>query len=102
MQTYELTKDAEQDLRELARYTLSQWGKKILRQYQKGLKDTFYAIATNEVPQRTFSEVFADLYVTKYRYHYIFYFTDIQTRLVIIGVIHERRDIVSRLSSRLS
>ena len=102
MQTYVLTKDAEQDLRELARYTLSQWSRKILRQYQQGLKDTFNAIVNNDVPKRAFSEVFSDLYVTKYRYHYVFYFTDILPKPVIIGVIHERRDIVSRLSSRLS
>jgi toxin ParE1/3/4 len=102
MVLYELTKDAEQDLREVARYTLNRWGKEMLQQYRKGLKETFKAIVSNDVPKRTFSKTYPDLMVTKYRYHYIFYLSNNRPNPVIVGVIHERRDIVSRLSERLS
>ncbi|MCU7919276.1 MAG: type II toxin-antitoxin system RelE/ParE family toxin [Candidatus Thiodiazotropha sp. (ex Epidulcina cf. delphinae)] len=102
MQPYELTEDAEQDLREVARYTLNQWGKEMLRQYRNGLKETFKAIAANDVPKRAFSKTFPNLMVTKYRYHYIFYLIDSLPKPVIIGVIHERRDTVSRLGERLA
>jgi plasmid stabilization system protein ParE len=72
MQSYELTEEAVRDLREVARYTLNRWGKEILQQYREGLKETFKAIASNNVPKRTFSRAFPDLLVAKYRYHYIF------------------------------
>ncbi len=45
---YELTKEAEQDLREIARYTLKHWGKDVLNQYRSGLEATFKAIANGE------------------------------------------------------
>lgn len=102
MQPYELSIDAENDLQEVARYTLNTWGKKTLEKYRSGLKNTFKAIAKSEVPKRVFSKAFPDLLVSKYRYHYIFYLTENRAKPVIIGVIHEKRDIVSRLSERLS
>lgn len=102
MQPYELSKDAEQDLREVARYTLNRWGKEILAQYRKGPKETFKAIAADDVPKRAFSKIYPDLMVTKYKCHYIFYLKDCHPKTVIIGVIHERRDIVSRLGERLT
>ena len=86
--TYEFTKDAEKDLREVAQYTLNKWGKKALAEYRDGLKATF-------------SKTFPQLLVTKYKYHFIFYITEGMTKPVIIGVIHEKRDIVNRLSERL-
>lgn len=102
MQPYELTEDAVQDLREVARYTLNRWGKETFRQYRDGLKDTFKSLAAKKVPSRPFSKTFPDLMVTKYRYHYIFFLIDNLPKPVIIGVIHERRDIVSRLGERLA
>tara|TARA_B110000211_G_C13660050_1_gene369804 strand:+ start:360 stop:539 length:180 start_codon:yes stop_codon:yes gene_type:complete len=39
---YKLTRDAENDLREVARYTLSSWGASTLKTYRKGLVKTFY------------------------------------------------------------
>lgn len=102
MLPYELSQDAEKDLREVARYTLNEWGKKALEQYRGGLKKTFEAIAKNEAPKRAFSKTFPELLVTKYRYHYIFYIAENRDKPVIIGVIHERRDIVNRLSERLT
>jgi hypothetical protein len=47
-------------------------GKEILQQYSDGLTETFSAIASDDVPNRTISRAFPDLLVAKYRYHYIF------------------------------
>jgi len=43
MTTYELSKDAEDDLREMARYTLDTWGREQLAEYRQGLKEIFNA-----------------------------------------------------------
>ena len=102
MKNYRLTKDAEQDLREVARYTLKNWGPAMLQEYRGGLKTTFEAIGNNDVIRRDFSDNFPELLVTKFKYHFIFYLTEGMGKPTIIGVIHERRDIVKRLSERLS
>jgi len=102
MKNYELTKDAEKDLREVARYTLNKWSKEMLQEYRGGLKNTFDEIGRNQVMKHPFSRQFSELLVTKYKYHFIFYLTENLEKPVIIGVIHERRDIVNRLTERLS
>ncbi len=102
MASYELSIDAENDLREVARYTLNKWGKDFLITYRNGLKAKFIEIGENTLLKRTFSDRFPDLLVTKYRYHYIFYITNGLEKPIIIGVLHEMRDIVSRLGERLN
>jgi len=99
---YELTKDAEKDLREVARYTLNKWGKEMLQEYRGGLKNTLNEIGKNEVRKHPFSKKFPELFVTKYKYHFVFYLTENLEKPVIIGVIHEQRDVVNRLTERLS
>ena len=102
MKNYRLTKEAEKDLREVARYTLKKWGPAMLQTYRGGLKNTFEAIGNNDVLGRKFSDNFPELLVTKFKHHFIFYLTEGMEKSVIIGVIHERRDIVEHLSKRLS
>ena len=102
MKHYDLTKDVEKDLREVARYTLNKWGKEKLQEYRDGLKNTFNKIGKNEIQIHQFSKNIPELLVTKYKYHFIFYLTKNLEKPIIIGVIHERRDIVKRLTERLT
>ena len=100
MNHYRLTKDAEQDLLDVARYTMKTWGKEVFHEYQKGLESLFNNLPSY-LSRRLFSTKFPGLMVTKYRYHYIFYLVNEQTQPVIIGVIHEKRDLVKHLNERL-
>lgn len=102
MRHYDLTKDAEKDLREVARYTLNKWGKEQFQEYRGGLTNTFNKIGKNEIQIHKFSKNIPEVLVTKYKYHFIFYLTENLEKPVIIGVIHERRDIVNRLGERIS
>jgi len=102
MKIYELTNDAEKDLRELARYTLNKWSNELLQEYRGGLKNTFEKIGKHQVKKHPFSRQFSELLVTKYKYHFIFYLTENLEKPVIIGVIHERRDIVNQLTERFN
>ena len=101
MALYELSQDAEKDLQEVARYTLHKWGVELFNRYREGLKEAFTDISSEKVAKRTFSKNFPDLFVTKYRYHYIFYIAMNRKKPIIIGVIHEKRDIVNWLNERL-
>ena len=102
MLPYEISVDAENDLREVARYNVNKWGKEALTKYRSGLKNRFIEIGENSIAKRIFSDKFPNLFVTKYRYHYIFYIAENTEKPIIIGVIHERRDIVNHLSERLN
>ena len=101
MASYKLTPDAEQDLRDIARYTLNTWNVATFEKYRDALEETFEAIAAATVQPQIFSKNLPDILVTKYRYHFIFYLTEDVEVPLIIGVIHERRDIVRHLSERL-
>lgn len=98
---YELSLDAEKDLREVARYTRDKWGKEALQKYRHGLKNSFDAIGKGTTQKRTFSESLPQLSVLKYEYHYIFYLSENREKPIIVGVIHERRYVVNQLSERL-
>lgn len=99
---YKLTKDAENDLRDVARYTLNTWGPNALEQYKHGIKETFSAIANDSLAKRRFSKKIPELLVTKYKSHFIFYLENIEGSAMIIGIIHEKRDILNHLSERLT
>ena len=101
MPHYVFTEEAERDLREIARYTLDKWGAKQLESYRKSLNKSFASIAKNEVIKRRFSKNSPDIFDTKSGGHFIFYLTPEQGKPIIIAVLHEARDIVKHLASRL-
>lgn len=101
MPSYLLSKDAEQDLRDIARYTLGKWGQKQLSAYRQLLKNKFEAIGNGDVITRQFSENLPDIYIAKAGSHFIFYITPKTSKPVIIAVLHEARDFVNHLTSRL-
>lgn len=103
MNAYDLIPEAEADLRSILRYTIEQWGVEQAQHYADLLEAGFHKIATKKAASRTFSEVYPQVRVTKCEHHYIFYLPQQPTssRPLIIAVLHERMDLVSRLKSRL-
>ena len=99
---YVLSLQAEADLTEIAQYTLVKWGEQAFEQYRNGLKQIFSAIADGSVVSRTFSESLPSVLVVKYRHHFIFYLRRSHDIPIIIGIIHEKRDIVALLAKRLT
>ncbi len=100
MKTYKITDDAKNDLIEIAQYTLNKWGKKSFNEYRVGLEGIFDTIANRTVIQRKISEKLPNVFVTKYKYHFIFYIYE-NNNAIIIAVIHEKRDILKHLTHRL-
>jgi toxin ParE1/3/4 len=98
---YQLSFDAENDLKEIAHYTLSHWGRETFDEYRNGLKEIFIDIGNNDVISKSFSNKLPGLRVVKFKYHFIFYMVDNVPTPIIIGVIHEKRDLVKQLDLRL-
>jgi plasmid stabilization system protein ParE len=101
MLPYELTPDAERDLREIARYTLRQWGVRQQRRYASLLEAGFRAIAQRRVAPRAFSLAYADVFVSHCEHHYIFYLHPESQKPRILAVFHENMDLLTRLAERL-
>ena len=99
---YELTPDAEADLREIARYTRRQWGEAQSRQYARTLATCFQNIVDGEIVRRSFSNRFPELLAARCEHHFIFYLYPEGQKPRIIAVLHERMDLIVRLRDRLS
>jgi len=101
MSPYTLTRLAEEDIKDIARYTLKQWGKKQSVHYASLLGNHFRAIASGSVCSHTVSEANPYLKVSHCEHHYVFYIHRDKQVPVIIAVLHERMDMLRRLKSRL-
>ena len=102
MLPYELTPAAEADLREIARYTLRQWGARQQRRYARLLEGCFRGIAEGSVHARNFSARYPQLQVTRCEHHYVFFLHSEGQKPLIIAVLHERMDMITRIRERLS
>ena len=87
MRPYVLTQLAADDLKEIARYTLNQWGKKQSLQYANLLEKRFQEIADSTAISRSFSSLYPQIRVTHCEYHTIFYVHDDGDRPCILAVL---------------
>ena len=76
MPLYDITDDAEADIREIVSYTLENWGGAQTNIYRKAIKDNFELIRRKTVVICKFLDTFPDLLVTKCQHHYIFYLNE--------------------------
>lgn len=101
MPLYELTSQAESDIRGIIRYTLEQHGEKQAFRYKNVLQERFCAIAERAVHARPLSERYSQVLVTRCEHHYIFYIHPEGKTPRIIAILHERMDVLTRLKDRL-
>ena len=101
MLPYELTPAAEADLREIARYTLREWGVRQQEQYARLLARCFLGIAEGRVRARSFSERYPQVQVTRCEHHHVFFLHPEGQKPRIIAVLHERMDMLTRMGERL-
>ncbi|MEQ1543593.1 type II toxin-antitoxin system RelE/ParE family toxin [Methyloglobulus sp.] len=101
MRPYILTQLAANDLKDIVRYTLNQWGKKQSLHYANLLEKRFQEIADRTAISKSFSNLYPQIRVTHCEHHYIFYVHDEGERPCILAVLHDRMDLVSRLQGLL-
>jgi len=99
---YDLTPAAKQDLREIWLYTVEQWGEAQADRYTGRLEMCFRRIAGHRVRARTFSARYPQVQVTRCQHHYVFYLHSEGQQPLIIAVLHERMDLLTRLGARLT
>ncbi len=102
MPPYQLTPFAQQDLEDIARYTLTTWGRKQALRYGELLEQRFHEIADGTAISRTFSNRYPPVLVNHCEHHYIFFLHSEGQKPCIIAVLHERTNLVSWLDKRLN
>jgi plasmid stabilization system protein ParE len=89
-------------LREIARYTLRQWGPRQQQRYAGLLAAGLQTIAERRLVPRRFSRHYPEVFVSRCEHHYIFYMHPDGEKPRILAVLHENMDLVSRLAERLT
>ena len=101
MPSYSLTRAAQDDLADIARYTLKQWGKEQSLHYAVLLEQCFQDIAAGTRLCRPVLPDNPALQVCRYEHHYVFHLHETGKPPQIIAVLHEKMDMLQRLKARL-
>jgi len=99
---YEMTEAADGDLLAIARYTIKKWGIKQARRYETALEKCFVGIGKGRVRPRVFLKRRPELFFTHCEHHYIFYVVQKNGCPLVIAILHENMNLMTRLKHRLS
>lgn len=93
MVKYSLSKEAANDLKKIAHYTVKYFGKKQARLYRNGFKVCFKNIVDNPSIGRSFEHIRPHLRCLDHKSHSVYYLPQ-NNRILIIRVLHNRQDYV--------
>lgn len=102
MTAYVLTTEAEADLRGIIRYTRKEWGAAQVRRYIAKLEQGIAALADGHRPFKDMSEIYPALRMARCEHHYVFCLPREDSAALIVAILHERMDLLMRLSARLN
>jgi toxin ParE1/3/4 len=99
MQSYDLTLAAEEDLRDIWRYTYETWGFEQAETYFDRIEACCEAVGDRRTRAKTFDRLPDGVRIHRFERHYIVWLEE--DRPVVIAILHERMDFVQRLKDRL-
>lgn len=98
MKTYDLTPAAEEDLRDIWRYTCETWGADQADRYFDRIASCFDAVGEGRARSRSLDELPRDVRILRCEHHHIVWLA--AARPIIIAILHERMDFMQRLKDR--
>lgn len=98
---YRLTRGAEADLREIARFTRRQWGAAQCRLYIHELERAAIALAQDSFPSKSMDKLLPGLRMGVSGRDRIFFLHHAHAPVLILAILHERMDLITRLRARL-
>ena len=99
---YELTEEADTDLQEIVRYTISRWGIEQARKYEALLEGHFLAIGRNKIRTKDFFQNRPEVRVSRAEHHYVFHLVREGKCPLILAVFHENMNLMAQLRKRLA
>jgi toxin ParE1/3/4 len=101
MPSYEKTVEAEDDLAGIVEYTAARWGVQQVRKYMHDLEQCMEKLATGKLPFKTLNTLSPPMRMVRCGHHYIFGMVRDNEPMLIVAVLHERMNLISRLRRRL-
>ncbi len=101
MTDYILTAAAEADMRGIIRYTRKQWGDVQVRRYITELERGIARLVARQGAFRDMSALYPALLMAHCEHHYVFCLPREQAPALIVAILHERMDLMARLTDRL-
>lgn len=98
---YALTQEADEDLLRIAQYTIETWGFEQALRYEAALEASFTAIAEGKARSKVFIKTRPELRVIRCEHHYIFHLEREIEPPLILSVLHENMDLITRIKKRL-
>ena len=98
---YILQAIAAEDLRGIVRYTRKTWGADQARVYAEKLRAGVERLARGEGTYKTLGDIHPSLRVARCEHHYIFCLWREAAPAIIIAILHERMDLITRVAGRL-
>ena len=98
---YILSRSAAADLQDLVDYTLQTWGQAKCRAYVAQLEQAATELALGNGPFRTRDDLLPGLRVRRSGRHFLFCMPRKDQPALILAILHERMDVISRLQQRL-
>jgi toxin ParE1/3/4 len=99
MPSYQLTPDAQADLIEIRRYTLTQWGASQSQKYLSDLRKTLKLLAATPTLGKSRPEITAGAFSFPYISHVIYYLHEGET-IWVFAVLHKRMVPFAHLAHR--
>ena len=99
MQSYDVTLAAEEDLRDIWRYTYETWGFDQAETYFDRIGACCEAIGNRRARSKTLDGLPDGIRIYRCEHHYVVWLDE--DRPIIIAILHERMDFVRRLKDRL-
>ena len=96
LKNYELTKEADADLEDIFDYTEKSQSRNQAIVYLSNIEDLFFQLCKQPNLGRTRKEIKEGIFSIAFQKHIIFY-KIIENKLLIIRVLHERRDMPKNL-----
>lgn len=98
MSSFEVTRAARADLKNIAAYTQKTWGSEQRRTYIKGLDTAFHFLVENPLSGATCDYVAEGLRKHRHEHHTVFYESSDGT-ILIVRVLHKSMDVDSQFKN---
>ena len=96
MKSFELTKEAKEDLRIIARFTEKRWGRDQRFLYIKQFDDVFHLLSDNPSLGKHCEYIKKGYRKFPQSSHIIFYREDENSKIIIIRILHKNMDVESK------
>ncbi len=98
---FELSPAAENDLRDIIRYTNQKFGQNQAINYGNQLEACMIELSTNTPFPRNLTEIQPNLKFIRCQHHYIFGINRSSQPFLVIPILHEKMDVLNRIKKRL-